>query len=118
MSRCPKMVRMGTMKIPLAIPSIPPSALAPRDTANSHNANPQFICGRSSVTRGTAAQSSHKLNLVAVVVELLIVNGLMAFAVGSPFNAEYGTAGGDLQSSGDDGIGGHGLQAVFGLNQR
>jgi hypothetical protein len=30
-------VRIGTIKIPLAIPSIPPNALAATDTANSHN---------------------------------------------------------------------------------
>src|SRR5262249_32695111 len=43
MSTWPKIARMGTMKIPPAIPSIPPSALAPSDTANSHNANPLSI---------------------------------------------------------------------------
>ena len=31
------------MKMPLAIPSIPPSALAPADTANSHNMNEVFM---------------------------------------------------------------------------
>src|SRR5882724_3123507 len=51
MSTWPKITRMGTMKIPPAIPSIPPSALAPSDTANSQIANPLFIstvsCSRS-----------------------------------------------------------------------
>jgi len=33
----PNIVRIGTMKMPLAIPSIPPKALTPTDMANSHS---------------------------------------------------------------------------------
>jgi hypothetical protein len=36
-------VRIGTMKMPLAIPSMPPKALAATDTANSHSSVPGFI---------------------------------------------------------------------------
>src|SRR5580692_3018169 len=34
------MVRTGTMKIPLAMPSTPPSMLVPSATANNHNSRP------------------------------------------------------------------------------
>jgi hypothetical protein len=36
-SMWPNIVRIGTMKMPLAIPSIPPKALAPTDMANSQS---------------------------------------------------------------------------------
>src|SRR5215468_3603418 len=42
---CPKIVRTGTMKIPLAIPSIPPSALVAIETANSHRLKLVAILG-------------------------------------------------------------------------
>src|SRR6201984_3133084 len=37
-------VRIGTMKMPLAIPSMRPKALAATDTANSHSSVSVFIC--------------------------------------------------------------------------
>src|SRR5262249_1150828 len=36
-------VRPGTTKIPLAMPRLPPKALAPSETANSHRPNPAPI---------------------------------------------------------------------------
>src|SRR5882724_830608 len=60
MSTWPKITRMGTMKIPPAIPSIPPSALAPSDTANSQNANPLSI-STVSRSRSRCCSSCHEL---------------------------------------------------------
>src|SRR6516162_9005534 len=54
---------MGTMKSPPAIPSIPPSALAPSDTANSQNANPLSI---SSVSRSRSRLSCYELAICDV----------------------------------------------------
>lgn len=36
----PNIVKTGTIKIPLAIPSTPPSMLVPSATANSHSSRP------------------------------------------------------------------------------
>jgi len=44
-SMWPNIVRIGTMKMPLAIPSMPPKVLVPTDTANSHSSVSAFICG-------------------------------------------------------------------------
>src|SRR6201984_3036525 len=44
-STWPNIVRIGTMKMPLAIPSMPPKALAATDTENSHSSVSVFICG-------------------------------------------------------------------------
>src|SRR5258707_15318143 len=60
MSTWPKIARMGTMKIPPAIQSIPPSALAPIATANSQNVNPQCI-SRVSRSRSRCCSSFHEL---------------------------------------------------------
>src|SRR5215470_15746555 len=60
MSTWPKIARIGTMKIPPAIPSIPPSALAPSDTANSQNANPLSISSVSR-SRSRCCSSRHEL---------------------------------------------------------
>src|SRR5260221_10877906 len=43
MSRCPNIVRTGTTKIPLAMPSMPPRVLAPSEPTNSHKPNEESI---------------------------------------------------------------------------
>lgn len=60
-------------KIPLAIPSIPPNALAPIDIVNSHNMKAQSISLRSS--SGPAREPGHETDLVTTVIEFLVVDG-------------------------------------------
>ena len=56
-STWPNIVRIGTMKMPLAIPSMPPKALVPTDTANTHSSVSAFICGnRLSAGLGSAVR--------------------------------------------------------------
>ena len=52
MSRWPKIVRIGTMKMPLAMPSMPPRALAPSETAKSHKPKPGVHFSLPSFDRG------------------------------------------------------------------
>src|SRR5262249_32108636 len=86
MSECPNTVRMGTMKIPLAIPSMPPSALAPSDTANSQRPSQGSI----STPPG---QAGHEPDPVAPVIELFIVDRPTPRGVGGPLDQEERTAG-------------------------
>src|SRR6266404_4968032 len=85
---------MGTIKIPPAIPSIPPSALAPNDTANSHIANPLFI---SSISGSqpcccTPGQSSHEPDLIATVIQFFVIDRPLTCAIRCTLNEKDGTA--------------------------
>src|SRR6516225_847305 len=71
MSRCPNVVRTGTTKIPPAMPSVPPRALAPSDTPNSHSPSPGPI---SLPLLPPPGQAGHEPDQVAPVIELLVID--------------------------------------------
>src|SRR6516162_9708210 len=112
MSRCPNIVRTGTTKIPLAMPSMPPRALAPSETANSHKPNAGSI---SLPLLPSAGQAGHEPDHVAPVIELFIIDRLVSRAVGGPLDPEERASGFDAEGLRHDGLGGHGLQPVLGL---
>jgi hypothetical protein len=83
---------MGTIKIPLAMPSMPPNALATTETANSHNMKPLSISvGFASGSR-PAGQPGHEADLVAPVIEFLVIDGRVFGGVRSALYQEYRAA--------------------------
>src|SRR5260370_24311273 len=119
MSTWRKIARTGTMKPPPAIPSIPPSALAPSDTANSHSANPLSI---SSISRSrcrccASCQSSHEPDLIAAVIELLVINRPLTCAVRLPLDQEHRTANTDTERPSHFSIRRYGFEPVFRFHQ-
>jgi hypothetical protein len=74
MSTWPNIVRMGTIKIPLAMPSMPPNALATTETANSHNMKPLSISMGSASCSRPARKPGHETDLVALVIEFLVID--------------------------------------------
>src|SRR4029077_12440389 len=116
MSTWPNIVRMGTIKIPLAIPSIPPNALAPTDTANSHNMKAQSISLRSS--SGPAREPGHETDLVATVVEFLVVDRRVFGGVGSALDQEYRAAFANTQGSRHGRVSRDSFQTILRFHQR
>src|ERR1700744_1516845 len=93
MSRWPNMVRTGTIKMPLAIPSIPPSALAPSDTAKSHSVKLISIgVSRASAAFAAAGKPRHEPDLIAAVMQLFVVDRLMSGTVRGAFDQKDRTA--------------------------
>src|SRR5262249_39517939 len=84
-SMCPNTVRTGTTKIPLAMPSMPPRALAPSETANSHKPNPGPI---SLPLLPSPRQAGHEPDHVAPVIELFVIDRLVPCAVGGSLDQE------------------------------
>src|SRR5262249_24535982 len=115
MSRCPNIVRMGTMKIPLAMPSIPPKALAPTEAANSHKPNPGPI---SLPFLPSPGQAGHGPDPIAPVIELFIIDRLVSRAVGGSLDPEEWASRFDAEGLRHDGFRGHGFQPVLGLDER
>src|SRR6266481_6327272 len=115
MSRCPNIVRIGTTKIPLAMPSMPPRALAPSETANSHKPNEESISLRFLPSPG---QAGHEPDQVAPVIEFFVIDRLVSRDVGRSLDQEERAPGLDAESFRHDGFRGHGFQPVRGLDQR
>src|SRR6516162_7449689 len=115
MSVCPNTVRMGTIRIPLAMPSTPPRALAPSATANSHKPNPGPI---SLPLLASPGQAGHEPDQVAPVIELFIIDRLVPRAVGGSLDQEEGAPGFDAEGLRHDGSRRHRFQPVLGLDER
>src|SRR5262249_40817243 len=78
MSVCPNTVRMGTIRIPPAMPSTPPRALAPSATANSHKPNPGPI---SLPLLASPGQAGHEPDPGAPVLGPVGIDRVLARAV-------------------------------------
>src|SRR5258708_5587381 len=118
MSTWPNIVRMGTIKIPPAIPSIPPSALAATETANSHNMKPLSISVTFASWPRPARQPRHETDLVATVIQFLVVDGLVFGGVRSALYQEYRAAYADTEGPGDRRVSRYGFQTVLRFHQR
>src|ERR1700761_5370513 len=122
MLTCPNTVRMGTMKIPLAIPSIPPRALAPSDTAKSQSANPLSIYstllfyGR--LRRSTSRQMSDEPDLVAAVIKSLVINRLVSGGISGPLNQKDRATFADTERLRYSGVSGNSFQLILSSHQR
>src|SRR5215467_13670371 len=95
MSMCPSTVRTGTTKIPLAMPSMPPRALAPSETANSHKLNPGPI---SLPLLPSPGQAGHEPDHVAPVIELFVIDRPVSRAIGGSLDQEEWASGFDAES--------------------
>ncbi len=85
-------VRIGTMKMPLAMPSTPPSALAPKAATNSQRMVDVSIEATSGLRprARTPGQSSSKPYQFTTVVKLFVINRPLPVAVGDSFDEENG----------------------------
>src|SRR6266481_3658413 len=92
MSTWPNVVSMGTIKIPLAMPSMPPNALAATETANSHNMKAASISMSPAFGSRSAREPGHEPDLVATIMEFLVVNGRVIGGVRSALYQEYRAA--------------------------
>src|SRR5258708_6591112 len=114
----PNIVKMGTIKIPLAMPSMPPSALAATETANSHSVKPVSISVSSAFGSRPARQPGHEADLVAAVIQFFVIDGLVFDGVRSALDQEYRTAGATTEGARNCGVGGYGFQTVLRFHQR
>src|SRR5580704_14341547 len=99
MSMWPKIVRRGTMKIPPAMPSVPPRALAAMETANSHKLKLPAISADSAFRSRPAREPGYETDLVASVMEFFIIDGLMSGGVRSALDQEYRAARNNTEGS-------------------
>src|SRR5260370_6346036 len=95
----PKIVRMGTIKAPLARPSMPPSALAAIETANSHKLKPPAISADSAFRSRPAREPGYETDLVASVIEFFVIHGLTPGGVRSAFYQKYRAADSNTEGS-------------------
>src|SRR5882672_9522653 len=95
----PKIVRMGTMKIPPAMPSMPPSALAAIETANSHKLKPPAISADSAFPSRYAPEPGYETDLVASIIEFFVIDGLTPGGVRSALDQKYRAAGSNTEGS-------------------
>src|SRR6266478_1398455 len=116
----PNRARIGTMKMPLAMPSIPPSALAPSDMPNSHNAKPASMSGISGLHRGPRAsgKARHEPDQITTIVQPLVIDWPIAGGVGRALDQEDGAAGRHLERLGGHRVGRGRFQLVFSFDQR
>src|SRR5437879_2242347 len=112
----PNIVSIGTIKIPLAMPSMPPSALAAIETANSHNIKPLSISVRS--CSRSAREAGHETDLVATVIEFFVIDGVTPAGVRSAFYQEYRAAGNNTEGSRYCRVSRYSFQTVLRFRQR
>src|SRR5260370_25562518 len=86
------MVRIGTIKIPLAMPSMPPNALAATETANSHNIKAPSISVSPAFGSRSARKPRHETDLVATGVEFLVIDRHVFGGGRNAFDHEYSSS--------------------------
>src|SRR5580693_184824 len=112
-------VMIGTMKMPLAMPSAPPRALAPTEMQNSPREDAASMSAPLRTTMGTAPRQPRlEANMVASIVQPLVIDRAMTQRVRGPINQEDRAAARNLQRCRDGRSGGRGFQLVFGFDQR
>src|SRR5882757_3470853 len=114
----PNTVRRGTMKIPPAMPSMPPSALAAIETANSHKLKLPAISADPAFRLRPAREPGHEADLVAPVIEFFVIDGLMPAGVRSALYQEYRAAGSNTEGSRYCRVSRYGFQTVLRFHQR
>src|SRR5712672_2085076 len=112
--------RMGTMKMPLAMPSIPPSGLAPSDMPNSQGPKPVFMLGIFGLQRGpwASGKARHEPDQITTIVQPLKIDGPIAGGIRRALDQEDGAAGRHLERLGGNGVGRGRCQLVFSFDQR
>src|SRR5579862_4969167 len=114
----PKIVRRGTMKIPPAMPSMPPSALAAMETANSHKLKLPAISADSTFGSRSACEPGYEADLVAPVIEFFVIDGLMPAGVRSALYQEYRAAGTNAEGPRYCRVSRYGFQTILRFHQR
>src|SRR5215469_8457920 len=114
----PNMVRRGTMKIPLAMPSMPPSALAAMETANSHKLKLPAMSADSALGSRPACEAGYEADMVASVIEFFVIDGLAPGGVRSALYQEYRAAGDNTEGSRYCRVSRYGFQTVLRFHQR
>src|SRR5258708_25056391 len=106
--------------MPLAMPSIPPSALAPSDTPNSHNPKPASMSGISGLHRGpwASGKARHEPDQITTIVQPLIIDWPIAGGIRRALDQEDGAAGRHLERLGGNRVGRGRCQLVFSFDQR
>src|SRR5882672_10677013 len=118
MSTWPNIVRMGTIKIPLAMPSMPPNALAATETAKSHNMKAVSISVSSASGSRSAREPGHETDLVATVVEFLVIDRRMFGGVRNALDQEYWAAFANTQGSRHRRVSRDSFQTILRFHQR
>src|ERR1700739_2844897 len=104
--------------MPLAIPRVPPRALAHRDTANSQALNSMFIPGScSNASWSASGKAGGESDQITPVVELFIVNRRVACAVRGAFDEQDRAARSDAKRRSDIAVGRGCLQSIFRFDQ-
>src|SRR5579862_6773773 len=101
------------MKIPPAMPSIPPSALAAMETANSHKVKLPAISADSAFRPGSAREPGYEADLVASVIEFFVIDGLPPAGERSALYQEYRAAGSNTEGSRYGRVSRYGFQTVL-----
>src|SRR3984957_16446637 len=116
-SRCPNVVSMGTMKIPLAIPSAPPKALAPKAAANIHATAERSIIETLDAGRLATGETGLEPDQISAIVELLVIDGPITDGIGGALNQKYRASYRNPQFKGNQLVGGRRLQVIVRLHQ-
>src|SRR5690348_15722444 len=114
----PNIVRRGTMKIPPAMPSMPPSALAAMETANSHKLKLPAISRSSAFRLWSACEPGYEADLVASVIEFFVIDGMTPAGVRSALYQENRAAGSNTEGSRYGRVSRYGFQTVLRFHQR
>ena len=92
MSWPPNTVSSGTIKMPPAIPSVPPTALAPIDIARSQRVSPVCNADASVIAGLATSKAGSEPNEIAAIVQLLVIDGQVVDGVGRTFDKKDGAA--------------------------
>src|ERR1700683_1814763 len=114
---CAKSDRRAKIKTPPAMPSMPPSALAALETANSHKLKPPAISADSVFRSRSAREPGYETDLVAPVIEFFVIDGLTPGGVRSAFYQEYRAAGNNTEGSRYCRVRRYRFQTVLGFHQ-
>src|ERR1700722_14081273 len=102
----------------LVVPSMPPSALAAIETANSHKLELPVISADTAFRSRSAREPGYEADLVTSVIEFFVIDGLMPAGVRSALYQEYRAAGNNTEGSRYCRVSRYSFQTVLRFQQR
>ena len=108
------------MKMPLAMPSTPPRALAPTEMQKSAGTDvaSMSVALRRALRNAPPGEARLEPDGVAAIVQSFVVDRAMFGGIRGPLDQEDRAANRDLERHRDSGLSRGGLQHIFGLDQR
>src|SRR5712672_4281553 len=100
-------VAASAMRMPPAMPSIPPSTPAPSNMPNSQDPKPGLMSGASGLRRGPWApgKARHETDQIAAIVQPLVIDRPIAGGIGHALDQEDRAASRHLKRLGGNRVG-------------